>query len=155
MQGSIEVKPIALAGLAGLFSEDNRQNVFLIDQTGNAYTFFKYKAKLIDVDSLFVSVNISQKTKEEVVEEIRKGLTYGLKAGESTVFHIGARNEEINDLLKGEKFWEPKNLFRPPSKMDSDWYRSKLMKETDKDVFGNEGSLFPSDTYRIFISCTK
>ena len=39
--------------------------------------------------------------------------------------------------------------------MDNDWYRTKLMKETDKDIFGNEGTLFPSDTYRIFVSCSK
>lgn len=59
------MQTIALGGLAQLFSEDNRQNVLLVDESGNAFTFFKYKAKLIDVESLFTAVSISQKTKEE------------------------------------------------------------------------------------------
>jgi hypothetical protein len=29
------------------------------------------------------------------------------------------------------------------------------MKPADKDFFGNEGTLYPSDTYRIFISTPK
>lgn len=155
MQASIEFQSIALGGLATLFSEENRKNVLLIDETGNAFTFFKYKAKLIDVESLFTAVSISQKTKESAVEEIRKGLTYGLKSGQCTIFHIGAFNVEINDFLKNEKFWEPQNLFRPPSKIDQNWYQSKLMKETDEDPFGGKGTLLPSDSYRIFVSCSR
>ena len=42
-----------------------------------------------------------------------------------------------------------------PEKIDSEWYRTKLMKPDDKDAFGNEGSLFPSDDYIIFVSLTK
>ena len=39
--------------------------------------------------------------------------------------------------------------------MSAEWYRTKLMKPTDKDAFGNEGSLFPSDEYIMFVSLSK
>lgn len=57
--------------------------------------------------------------------------------------------------MKDAPFWDPKNLFRPPNKMDSEWYRSKVMKPTDKDMFGNEGTLYPSESYRIFVSTSR
>ena len=55
--------------------------MFLIDESGNSFTFFKYKAaRLIDLPSLLISVGIGEKTKEEAIEEIRKGLTFGLNS---------------------------------------------------------------------------
>ncbi len=39
--------------------------------------------------------------------------------------------------------------------MDDEWYRANVMKPTDKDTFGNEGSLYPSDKFIIFVSFTK
>lgn len=39
--------------------------------------------------------------------------------------------------------------------MNSDWYRSKLMKPDDKDTFGNEGSLYPGEKFIVFVSLTK
>lgn len=45
----MQMNKIALGGLAKLFDDDDKRCVYLFDKTGNAYTFFKYKAKLIDV----------------------------------------------------------------------------------------------------------
>ena len=39
--------------------------------------------------------------------------------------------------------------------MDTEWYRANVMKPTDKDMFGNEGTLVPSDKFIIFLSFTK
>lgn len=30
-----------------------------------------------------------------------------------------------------------------------------MVKPTDKDIFGNEGTLYPSDKFRIFVSTSK
>ena len=49
------MKARALDGLVGDIFGDNRQNVVLIDQAGNTCILFKYKVKIIDVDSLFLS----------------------------------------------------------------------------------------------------
>ena len=81
MIGKIETQEIALGGLAQAFKDTDRRCVYLVDHTGNAYTFFKYKARLIDVSACMLQVTMSKKTKEDVVEEIRKGLTYGIKQG--------------------------------------------------------------------------
>ena len=137
MDGKIENTDIALAGLAPAFKDKDRRCVYLIDHTGNAYTFFKYKAKLIDLPSIMLSVTMGKTTKEEAIEEIRRGLVYGIKQGECVIFHIGDVTLDVDAFLKGTSFWNPLQLFRPPEKMDQEWYRANLMKPTDKDAFGN------------------
>lgn len=66
MQGDFQVIP--LGGLAQLFDDEDKRSVFLVDTVGNSYTFFKYKAKLIDVLALYIAVGINQKTKEDAIE---------------------------------------------------------------------------------------
>ena len=39
--------------------------------------------------------------------------------------------------------------------MDEKWYRSKVMKPDDKDLFGDKGHFYPSDKYRIVLLLTK
>lgn len=39
--------------------------------------------------------------------------------------------------------------------MDDEWYRANVMKPTDKDTFGNEGTLYPSEKFIIFLSFSK
>lgn len=63
MKAKVELKTIPLKALAQLFDEDDRSCVYLVDQTGNSFTFFKYKARLIDVSSEIISASINKKTK--------------------------------------------------------------------------------------------
>ena len=153
---AFETQEIGLQGLAPAFDGEDKRCVYLIDHTGNAEVFFKYKAtRHIDVASLMLEVSISKKSKEEAVEEIRKGLVYGMHAGGPVIFHCGEMNLDVNEFLKGQPFWDPKQLFQPPNKMSQEWFRSKIMKPTDKDSFGNEGSLFAKDNYILFLSLKK
>lgn len=105
---------IALGGLAQAFDSEDRRCVFLVDKTGNAYTFFKYKAKLIDLSLLNIELSMGKRDRVDIMEEIRKGLTYGIKNGEVVVLHLGENKFDANEMLKGEKFWDPKQLFRSP-----------------------------------------
>lgn len=145
MKATIEVEKTGLGALAGAFKSEDRRCVFLVDTTGNAYTFFKYKARLVDLSSTYLEVSIGKKDKSEAMEEIRKGLLYGIKQGEAVILHLGENQVDMNEFLKDEKFWNPKQLFRLPEKFDSEWYRANVMKPNDKDMFGNEGSFYPSD----------
>lgn len=36
--------------------------------------------------------------------------------------------------------------------MNVDWFKANVMKPTDKDLFGNEGHLYPNEKYRVFVS---
>ena len=63
MIGKIENRNIALGGLAEAFQDTDRRCVYLIDHTGNAYTFFKYKAKLIDLPYIMLQVTMGKNTK--------------------------------------------------------------------------------------------
>jgi hypothetical protein len=44
---------------------------------------------------------------------------------------------DFEAFLKDQKFWNPKQLFRPFKEIDAEWYRANVMKPTDKDPFGN------------------
>lgn len=39
--------------------------------------------------------------------------------------------------------------------MNVDWFKSNVMKPTDKDIFGNEGTLYPNEKYRVFVSSSQ
>lgn len=63
MKAKLEMNTIPLGGLAKLFDEEDRSCVYLVDGTGNSFTFFKYKARLIDVSSEVIAVAIKKKSK--------------------------------------------------------------------------------------------
>lgn len=108
MIGKLETQEIPLGGLAPALKSDDRRPVYLIDNSGNAYTFFKYKGRLVDVNSLILETNLGKKTKEEAIEIIRKGLLYGINQNEAVIFHIGDNSVDADAFLKGASFWEPK-----------------------------------------------
>ena len=62
---------------------------------------------------------------------------------------------DVDAFLKDVPYWDPQQLFRSPEKMDAQWYRSKVMKPDDKDIYGNEGTFYPSDEFIMFVSLTK
>lgn len=102
MKGKVEMEKAALGGLGPVFDTqgEDQRCVFLVDTTGNAYTFFKYKAKLIDLVSELMAVSIGKKEKADAMEDIRKGLTYGIKHGEVVVLHIGENAMDFEAFLK-------------------------------------------------------
>jgi hypothetical protein len=78
------------------------------------------------------------------METIRKKLVYGITQGEAVVFHVGNNELDLDEFFKGETFWEPNQLFRSPEAFNEEWYRSKVVKPTDTDNFGNQGTIYPS-----------
>jgi hypothetical protein len=102
MKGKVEMEKAALGGLGPVFDTqgEDQRCMFLVDTTGNAYTFFKYKAKLIDLVSELMAVSIGKKEKADAMEDIRKGLTYGIKHGEVVVLHIGENAMDFEAFLK-------------------------------------------------------
>ena len=68
MIGKIETTNAALGVLAHISKSEDKRCVFFVDQSGNAYNFFKYKGKLIDVQASLLAVKLGKKTKEEAVE---------------------------------------------------------------------------------------
>lgn len=67
-----------------------------MDETGNSYTFFKYKGRLIDIPSSHLDIHVKNKPRESVMEEIRKQLLFGLKQGEAVVIHVGSNEIDID-----------------------------------------------------------
>ena len=153
-QQGVKSEEIGLGGLAGVFSSDDHSCIYLVDHTGNAYTFFKYKAKLIDVASLIMEASLTG-NKDKAIEDIRKGLAYGMKGDEQVIFHVGELGHDIDEFLKGQSFWKPEQLFRSPDKLDNNWFRENVSKPEDKDAFGKEGPLFPGDKYTLYVSLSK
>ena len=53
---------------------DNGRYVIVIDKNENASVFFSYKANLKEFYRESISVELGQKTKEEALEYLRKGI---------------------------------------------------------------------------------
>ena len=58
---------MGLGGLAPVFEAEDKRCVFLTDKSGNAYTFFKYKAKLIDLSAMNIELNIGKRDKADIM----------------------------------------------------------------------------------------
>ena len=105
MIGKIETSTAPLGALANISKNEDKRCILFVDESGNAYNFFKYKGKLIDIQSIILTVTLGKKSKEDAVEEIRKGLLYGIKQGECVIFHVGDKNCPVEEFFKGVSFW--------------------------------------------------
>jgi hypothetical protein len=50
-----------LGGLAAVLESEDKRCLYMIDEGGNSYTFFKYKGRLIDLPSLHMDIHIKSK----------------------------------------------------------------------------------------------
>lgn len=74
-----------------------------------------------------IEVAAGKKTKEQIVEQIRLSLLWGMKSGEYIILYLGSGDQNLNQYFEGIPFWKPIKLFQPSSKIDYEWYKSNLV----------------------------
>lgn len=153
----MESRKIKLVGLAPVLEDDDRRPIYLVDAPGNSYTFFKYKGRLIDVPSYHLEQHIKGRPKEEIMETIRKQFVYGIKRGETVVFHIGDGGLDIDEFFKGQLFWQPEQLFRRGGAYDDKWFQTNLAKMSDNDPYDGSSNVmpYPSEKVLMIVSTSK
>ena len=72
-----------------LSHEEHQRYQLIFDKTGNCEVFFRYKAHLVEVNKLIISMQVGKITKADAVEQIRKALIYCMRAGDRLVLSCG------------------------------------------------------------------
>ncbi len=135
--------------------DEDRRCIYLVDPSGNSTTFFSYKATLIDVPTLHLELHLKQKSKEELMEKIRKMLVHGISNGSVVVIHNANNQVDLAEFFEGQAYWNPGKIFASPAHFDEKWYRSTMVKPTDEDNFGNKGTLFANSKTQLIYSVSK
>lgn len=70
-------------------SQKSEKYVIIFDKTEQADKYFQYKATLKDFHAEVMNFKIGEKTKEEALEVLRKGIVYSMKIGNDFVINTG------------------------------------------------------------------
>jgi len=57
--------------------------------------------------------------------------------------------------MKDVPWWQPEKLFATCKNYDKEWFRANLMKEDDKDSFGDTNNFYPNEKFMLLISLSK
>ncbi|CAD8171727.1 unnamed protein product [Paramecium pentaurelia] len=150
-------RTIKLQAMLGIMDQDKEEGKisFLIDKTGNAYTFFKYKGTIIDISSFVITEQNQGKNHEENVEKARKCVVYGLEAGDNLVFSTDITATNLNEFFKSD-WYKPEAIFNYEEITNPKYFRAHLLKpEEDKDGFGNKGQFWPKKELHIVLLYTQ
>lgn len=79
--------------------------VIIFDKTEQADKYFQYKATLKDFHPDVMNVRLGEKTKEEALEVLRRGIVYSMRIGDNFVINTGKL------LIEWEKEWTNSALF--------------------------------------------
>ena len=89
-------------------------------------------------------------TKDDLVEKYRKGVYWGMKAGQNTVFFF----DKIVPNFKGEYFNPktiPSSIFHPSEFEKKDTYNQIVHEDENVDNFGNKGHFEMDDKFRVVV----
>ncbi|CAD8168799.1 unnamed protein product [Paramecium octaurelia] len=150
-------RTIKLQAMLGAMDQDKEEGriSLLLDKTGNAYTFFKYKGTIIDISQFLIAEQNQGKNHEDHVEKARKAVVYGLEVGDNLVFSTDLQTINLNDFFKSD-WYKPEAIFNYQEITNPNYFRAHLLKpEEDKDGFGNKGQFWPKKELHIVLLQTQ
>ena len=93
------------------------------DKNGQAESFFTYHASVVDLALLVKKVNDGVKTKEEVLEECRKGMVAAMRTGKLLCLYIGNLSVDfVNEYTSDETNFPTSLIFDREVWKDHDTY---------------------------------
>lgn len=132
-------------------SETRDRNLIIFDGTGSAEVFFSYKAHLVDVGKLLVALQTGKKTKEEVIETIRKSLVYCMKAGERMVLNCGKIAPDFTGLLNTAGSFPSDLVFNRQEWKKEANYMKVVRDDENIDLMGNRNCYMMNSRFYIVV----
>ena len=120
----------------------------VFDKTGNVGTFYNYQAHVVEVAKLFLNNQMGTKTKEEVLEEMRKSVVSCVKMGKTLVFNFGKLHKDMaadwsSSEFPAEKIFNWAEWRKPENHM-------AIVKEDENvDLSGNTGQYVLMEKFTI------
>ena len=143
MNSTKEVYLVDLMEILEDNSDPNLTTVF-IDETSSVESFLTVKGDLFEIDNLRKKQKITNKSAEEFSEEVRKTMkTFLTIGGFLGVCNASNWQENFFDYLAQFKWFDPNTFFQNRNNKKYLLEHGILLKEEDKDPFGNLGNWLP------------
>ena len=131
--------------------EDRQKYQVIFDNTGECEVFFRYKAHMVDLHKLMLSVNLGKITKDEAIEQLRRAIVYSMRIGDRFVLNCGKLNIDLK-----MNFDDPVNfpidlIFDFEEWRKDDVYKRIVRQEEDVDLMGNKKCYWMNETFDIII----
>ena len=151
------IDKVGLAGVTTLQGKatDQKKYLMIFDKTGNAATFFQYKATLLDWHKHVIKHQMGNCSKEDSLHEFRKMYVGGMKTGGCLVVNVDKIRPEFSHA---ENQWGgtdiiPDVLFDYNAFLDHDTYMKIVPDEENISLTGDQGNFFRQPGFAMFILC--
>lgn len=124
----------------------------MFDKTHNAEVFFRYKAHMVEVNKLSIAVSIGRSTKEEAIEQIRKGLVYSMRCGDRLVLYVGNIAPDFkNNITSDDRNFPAKTVFNFTEWRKEENYKKIVREAEDVDLMGNKKMYWMNEKFNLVI----
>ncbi len=149
--GEAEIKLTALDfKIKGSF-EDRQKYQLILDSTGECEVFFRYKAHMVELNKLSLSISLGRITKDEAIETLRKALVYSMRIGDRFVINCGKYSIDFRNQYNDPVNFPTDLIFNFDEWRKEENYKKIVRPEEDVDLIGNKKCYFMNDNFDLII----
>ena len=128
------------------------KNLIVWDKNGQADSFFTYHSSVVDLVQLIKKVNDGTETKENVLEECRKGMVAAMRTGKLLCLYIGNLDIDfVNEYTSDETNFPTSLIFDRYVWKDHDTYMKTIRHDENQNDMGNAGAFFQDEKFGVCI----
>jgi hypothetical protein len=131
--------------------EDRQKYQLIFDSTSECEVFFRYKAHMIELNKLSLSINLARITKDEAIETLRRALVYSMRIGDRLVLHCGKYNIDFMSQFNDPVNFPIEKIFNFEEWRKEENYKSIVRPSEDVDLLGNKKCYFMNENFDIVI----
>ena len=135
------------------FAHDKGKYCVIFDKNENCPVFFTYKATMTDFHKEMIAVQIGQKTKEEALDVLRKGIVYSMRIGDTFVINTEALCADFKTEWTDESVFPSEEICEFDEWREDEKYMKIVKQEENKDLLGMENNYIIQDSFTmVFLS---
>ena len=113
--------------------------------------FFRYKAHMVELNKLSLSISLGRITKDEAIETLRRALVYCMRIGDRLVLHCGRYGIDFRTEFNDPVNFPTELIFNFDEWRKEENYKRIVRTEEDVDLIGNKKCYFLNDNFGIII----
>ena len=131
--------------------EDRQKYQLIFDTTGECEVYFRYKAHMIELNKLSLSISLGRLTKDEAIEQMRKGLVYSMRIGDRYVLNCGKNMIDFKHMFNDPVNFPTDLIFNFEEWRKEENYMKIVRPEENVDLLGNKKCYFMNDNFDLII----
>jgi len=123
----------------------------IFDSTGECEVFFRYKAHMIELNKLQLSLSMAKITKDEAIEQLRRAIVYSMRIGDRLVLNCGKYNINFRSDFNDPLNFPIDLIFDFDEWRKDEVYKRIVRPEEDHDLLGNKKCYYINDSFDLII----